>query len=705
MATAKGVKGSALLLILIFGYLETLRRAIFYSFGWSGYGQALTVMVLLVLTCQFINYYSPSELKRKLIAIMSFLYAVIVWYINRSCGPAEISLVEEILFGLPHFQLGSISPEYFGAFCFFVVSFYALLAFLITSYIIETKNTAEMFFFGFFLLSVLMIVLGESILEYVVLNIFFSMGLRIQIYLLETESDFRVRQVQGAGVNIRFWSWISLLFVIVIVLAALILPPLRPSINLLSSGNRIAMLVTGNSTGTKQAASGSYDLFWKRCENFDLKGEVVIENKLVMYVKSSQPFYWRGDTSDFYTGQGWQNTLYPWRVDNGEIPNPYSRIVGMDKIEQVFSLAPGVSSEVVFSSGIPVQVQLQEEYLSIDAGGNIYLAGLNLGGTYRVISYIPERDEAKLKDSTAEYPLEIKKLYLQLPQDIPERVGRLAAKLTTHAENPYDKAVIIEDYISSNYPYDLAVKPVSGSQDVTDYFLFELKKGYCTYHSTAMVVMLRSLGIPARWVKGFTSGILNSETGVYEVCMNDAHSWVEVYFADYGWVPFDPTPSVIGGETGTSADAILAITNTSSHEAEFQGLSPEEIINSKEEGVSWLPVLVLAVIIAAAAVVYYLYRTRNIFRIGTGDLIRDIYISLVEILNRKGYPKKHNQTPLEYAQDLSDKLPDDYSSIFTITNAYLVDKYGKRRLGREELEEVRAVWLDLVKKWTEKPGD
>ncbi len=706
MAAAKGTKGTMLLPVLIFGYLETLRQAVFHAFGWAGSGQALTISVLIVLLYQFTDYFYPSGVRRKVTGSAAVLYAGMVWYVNRSNGPGEISRAGEVLFGLPDFGLGSISPEYYGAFCFFVVSFYALLVFLITGYIIEKKNLTEMLFFGMLLQGVAVIVSGKGIMGYVALNVCCSVGLRSQVWLLEMESDFRVRQVRGAGLNIRSWSWVSLVFITAVVMVTSMLPAGKPRIDLAATGNRIAMQVTGNSAAVRQAAAGSYDLFWKRLENFDLKGEVAADNRPVMYVKSTQPFYWRGDTADFYTGKGWRNTLVPRSLGNDEISNPYSRNVAVDKVEQVFVLAPGVSSQVIFSPGLPAKVELHGEDIMTDAGGNIYTSGLTSGGTYRVVSYIPERDEARLRRGTAEYPLEIKQYYLQLPQNLPERVGRLAEKLTMHARNSYDKAVILEDYISSNYAYNLSVKPASGSRDVTDYFLFDLKKGYCTYHSTAMVVMLRSIGIPARWVKGFTPGTFEPESGVYEVTMGDAHSWVEVYFADYGWVPFEPTPTFALIGAGTAPGETAVTTKNSGPGEDLQGLSPEEILDIEDDGFSWGAALVSGFIIVGAGFGYYLWRTRGIFRIGTGDRIRDMYISLVELLSRRGFPRTSDQTPFEYVQELYGKVPeDDYAGICAVTNAYLADKYGKRELSREEFEEVRSVWRALVNKWTEKPGD
>ncbi len=142
--------------------------------------------------------------------------------------------------------------------------------------------------------------------------------------------------------------------------------------------------------------------------------------------------------------------------------------------------------------------------------------------------------------------------YLSLPNTIPQRVYDLAEQITKNSESNYDKAKSIENYLSTNYVYTLKPGRTPRNQDFVDYFLFESKKGYCTYYASSMVVMLRSIGIPARYVEGY---ILppTSNKGIYKVTSKQAHAWVEVYFEGFGWIQFEPTaPFVANMYEGTN---------------------------------------------------------------------------------------------------------------------------------------------------------
>jgi len=121
------------------------------------------------------------------------------------------------------------------------------------------------------------------------------------------------------------------------------------------------------------------------------------------------------------------------------------------------------------------------------------------------------------------------------------RIATLTWEITAKASNPFDKAEAIRAYLTSHYKYTLQL-PKSEPADPLANFLFERKEGHCEYFASSMAVMLRTIGIPSRVVNGFRTTEFNDLTSTYVVRASSAHSWVEVYFPNNGWVEFDPTP-------------------------------------------------------------------------------------------------------------------------------------------------------------------
>jgi hypothetical protein len=133
--------------------------------------------------------------------------------------------------------------------------------------------------------------------------------------------------------------------------------------------------------------------------------------------------------------------------------------------------------------------------------------------------------------------------YVQLPDNIPPQIGQIANKIVSDAgaTTPYAKILAIQNYLK-DFTYDTRVQPPTGVNDLL-YFLTKSHRGYCEQFAGTMAVMLRELGIPARVAVGFTPGTYNSGTKSYQVNTQNAHSWVEVEFPDYGWLAFEPTPT------------------------------------------------------------------------------------------------------------------------------------------------------------------
>jgi hypothetical protein len=147
--------------------------------------------------------------------------------------------------------------------------------------------------------------------------------------------------------------------------------------------------------------------------------------------------------------------------------------------------------------------------------------------------------------------------YLQLPDTVTARTVRLAQEITEGATNDYDKVKAIEAWLAENYRYDIESPVPPEGQDSVDHFLFEADEGFCEQFASATAVMLRSLGIPTRFVAGYTPGRRNPFTGYYEVRNSDAHTWVEVWFPGVGWYEFDPTFDIPPAEEDLAASIPL----------------------------------------------------------------------------------------------------------------------------------------------------
>lgn len=187
---------------------------------------------------------------------------------------------------------------------------------------------------------------------------------------------------------------------------------------------------------------------------------------------------------------------------------------------------------------------------------------------YTVKSVLPPSDPAALRKLKGSDPDGVRSQYLQLPAALPPRVRALAGDLTTAAASRYDAAVAIAGYLQDGYTYSLKTRVPPSGADFTDDFLFGTRQGYCVHFATAMTVLLRSSGIPARYVQGYGPGtaVPGSVPQRYSVTGGDAHAWVEVYFPGAGWVPFDPTPSAAAaaalGAAATDPAAASALPDT-----------------------------------------------------------------------------------------------------------------------------------------------
>lgn len=246
--------------------------------------------------------------------------------------------------------------------------------------------------------------------------------------------------------------------------------------------------------------------------------------------------HWRGRSYDRFDGVRWSRS-YP--MPPASAPSTWYRERWQGPMVQQRIFAAPIESKVLFAlhPALRIESDSRTQPLFDNAGDFIYWG--TAAPVYSAWSMAAPPSAEELRDARGEFQPG-RGRYLQLPA-LSDRIRALADSITADAATAYDHAVAVERYLKS-FAYTLEL-PRSASETSLDYFLFQRRAGHCEYFSTAMVVMLRTLGIHARNVNGFLGGEW-SEFGDYlAVTQNQAHSWVEVWFPSYGWVAFDPTPA------------------------------------------------------------------------------------------------------------------------------------------------------------------
>lgn len=424
-------------------------------------------------------------------------------------------------------------------------------------------------------------------------------------------------------------------------------------------------------------------------------------------VKEDVPrHYWRWLTYDLYNGQGWtsaptENISYRGKQVVIPITGERYKIIHQqvekaskqdDRLYWTGSLARASQSFNVNWRTSPESLPKGvTPTLSADMFG-----ALTKKQIYEADSLVPIVSANQLRNSSQTYPEEIRKRYLTLPETIPQRVLELAAKLTADVTNPYDKAKAIEAHLRT-YPYSLDVSAPPADMDVADYFLFDLKTGYCDYYATSMIVLARMVGLPSRLVIGYSSGVYNPFTAEYIVRELNAHSWVEIYFTGFGWVEFEPTanqpaitlPETLPEEIGTS----VISPRTSGLDVSAQATAGYSIRQDL------LLLVSLPVLIVALAGVWFL-RAQGLLR--PHETIGSIY----KYVYRHGKRIYRNaplyETPSIFADNLQERLntnrhwlgpaPDE---IRFLTRLYLHETYSAHPVTRDERILAIKVWRKL----------
>jgi len=270
-------------------------------------------------------------------------------------------------------------------------------------------------------------------------------------------------------------------------------------------------------------------------ERANIYESITLSAKVLFAIEADAADYWQVAAYDRYTGSDWIRTggtrPYDGRLDAP--PGETTRNEQTVSVERGVQTLPAAWKPVAVEGVDPARVRVT------DLGGLSPFDSFDSTDRYRVRSEVVDASPGRLREAGSGYPQSVRERYLQLPESTPRRVRRLAERVGGDAGSPYDAAVAVRRWLLSNKSYDLTVDRPPG--DVVDAFLFSMERGYCVYFASAMVVMLRSLGVPARFVLGYSTGQPVGD-GQWVVRGLDSHAWVQVYVPDVGWIRFDPTP-------------------------------------------------------------------------------------------------------------------------------------------------------------------
>ncbi|QEY22077.1 transglutaminase [Psychrobacillus sp. AK 1817] len=440
--------------------------------------------------------------------------------------------------------------------------------------------------------------------------------------------------------------------------------------------------------------------------------------------------YWKVETKDTYTSKGWIQSESEVELQNFGIGEIFESDIppGEDNLTTDANIVMAQDFPLILQPYGIKSIQTNEEAMFTRNPLNQKISVLNSSNSslwdYNVSFSEPTYSLKALRATNTESLNSLSSdfdRYLQLPDTLPDRVRELAVSITQDKSSLYDKANSIERYFRSNsfsYNQTMAAIPDKDT-DYVDQFLFDTKVGYCDNFSTSMVVLLRSIDIPARWVKGFAPGDrTNMENlgDVYEVTNNNAHSWVEAYFPNVGWITFEPT---IG--FSSSANIVYDVEKQTDEllTPEEQQETPKSEGFKKEDEVSfsftaflqtiidWISekkvtILWFVIILGILSLFAYIHRGKWLSKvlIPTSRLRKNdwnsfekMYHQLLRQLSRRGLVREQGQTLMDFARKVDKDFGDTH--MIRLTKAYQQGFYGNNKT-ELNYASIRESWEYLI---------
>ncbi len=474
-------------------------------------------------------------------------------------------------------------------------------------------------------------------------------------------------------------------------------------------------------------------------------GSIKQDTSIVMRVEladrsrpTTERLYLRGVAYDRYNGRSWSNSFTHRRILPESAPGTFRMPSSVDRSTGKGSQKEGLWQDILLEAldttvlfSVPFAHSISGEFLTVqgDVMGALYLPSPPTTRLeYTVVSYDNQLTEEDKSKTTFAYPDFVRAHFLQLPPISP-RVTELAAHVTEQANTPYRKMLAIKHHLLEQYRYSLDVGSTLTVRPLED-FLFTRKTGYCEHYATAMVVLLRSIGVPARLVTGFLATEWNDFGNYYTVRQKDAHAWVEVFFPHSGWITADPTPTI--GESAPDLwwqsigrvmdsvrlrwDRLIVQYSASDQLAVVQGIREggdslrikisqsltgwlNPLSNAitrvsrlaRQADPSQLAVMLTLVMLGGA---FFVVLIRQRIRPRRGDrgecpaeqrAVIQVYNRMVNLLAAYGLRKAPSATPIEFAKRVRRERNDAGSLVEALTQFYCRVRFGKTPLTLEDL--------------------
>jgi transglutaminase-like putative cysteine protease len=468
-------------------------------------------------------------------------------------------------------------------------------------------------------------------------------------------------------------------------------------------------------------------------KNLTLGGPVNLSDRPIFEGQFARRTYWRAATYDQYDGRGWTDTdLETSIIEHGQwLGEPLFAATA----QITATIRPLVSGQsTIFTPPQPLRVSLPvdadfsritEDAALVSVSQLHSRVELSPRSAYGVVSAVTQAPVDLLQADKTEYPSWVTSRFLQLPENVPPRVVELAGQITAPYDSPYDKATAIESYLRT-YPYSTEIDAPPEGMDAVDYFLFDVKQGYCDYYASAMVVMLRAVGIPSRVAAGYAPGEpipaqdnSSRSTDTYQVLERDAHAWVEAFFPTYGWIQFEPTASqplvqrLVAREVNEPTPAPLDMEDEDLRDLRNRSLSesPEPPAPPQSGLIRWLQnhwgglVLVTGVLVLAAIAVVVTQRHQKAF-LRSSELLAGLLGRVGTWAVRLGTPWPASHTPREHATQFGRTVPEADSVVSQMAVLFAAERYGRQHPSLETVQTVAVAWQRLQpvlwKRWLQR---